>query len=112
MAKKKSETTEAATAVSVETENPQTVQEEVVETQHEIIEVVESEVSVEPAKPEKRTETEIPDEVKNILKVFADIPELYVNPKTGGTFDARTKPSIVGNAILYKNPFYRLKNKE
>jgi hypothetical protein len=49
---------------------------------------------------------EIPDGVKAVLKVFAREPQLYVNPKTNGAFTADTQPSLVGEAILYKNPFY------
>jgi hypothetical protein len=60
---------------------------------------------VKPAKPEKAC-TEIPDGVKDILKVYNNVPELYVNFKTGGVFDADSKLSTVGDAILFKNPFY------
>lgn len=51
---------------------------------------------------------DIPENVLHVLKAFCNYPELYVN-KCGGAFMADTKPSIRGNAILYKNPFYKSK---
>lgn len=64
--------------------------------------------------PSKDSETQtieeqsIPANIQRILKIFKNMPELYVKP-TGGVFTPDTKPSIRGNAILYKNPFYNSK---
>lgn len=52
---------------------------------------------------------EIPDNVKGILKAFNNQPELYVSA-TGRVFSPGAKPSLRGNAILYKNPFYNSKS--
>lgn len=105
MAKKKIDRAEVVDTTPVAKENSSTAQ-DTVETLQETSDVVESQESVEQVKPTPNADTEIPDGVKNILKVFANTPEMYVNPKTGGTFDVDTKPSMVGEAILYKNPFY------
>ncbi len=51
---------------------------------------------------------EIPDNVKGILKSFNNYPELYVSAM-GRVFSTDAKPSLRGNAILYKNPFYNSK---
>ena len=48
---------------------------------------------------------EIPDEVKKILQQYKNEKELYVD-RSGGVFVKGTKPALVKNAILYKNPFY------
>ena len=53
----------------------------------------------------KAVSEELPEYAKKALKVFKNMPELYVSP-TGGVFTPDTKPSVYGNAILYKNPFY------
>lgn len=54
-------------------------------------------------------EEALSEHVVRVLKVFKTMPELYVTP-TGGAFAPDTKPSIVGKAILYKNPFYNSKS--
>lgn len=48
----------------------------------------------------------IPEDVKAVLKCFPDEEELYVS-KFGGTFPKNSEPFVRGNAILYKNPFYK-----
>lgn len=53
-------------------------------------------------------ETELPDHVKNVLKIFSNLPEAYVD-SIGGVYTADSKPSSVNKAILYKNPFYHPK---
>ena len=53
--------------------------------------------------------TDIPDNVLRILKLFRNMSELYVS-KSGSVFTPDTKPSLRGNAILYKNPFYNSKS--
>lgn len=49
---------------------------------------------------------ELPDNIQRILKLYRNMPELYVD-KFGGVFTVDTKPSIRGHAVLYKNPFYK-----
>lgn len=49
---------------------------------------------------------DIPEDVKAVLKCFPDEEELYVS-KFGGTFPKNSEPFVRGNAILYKNPFYK-----
>lgn len=53
-------------------------------------------------------ETELPDHVKNVLRIFSNLPEAYVD-SIGGVYSADSKPSSVNKAILYKNPFYHPK---
>lgn len=48
----------------------------------------------------------IPEDVKVVLKCFPNEEELYVS-KFGGTFPKDSEPFVRGNAILYKNPFYK-----
>ncbi len=45
------------------------------------------------------------DDIKRVLKSFPTYEYLYVN-KQGGVFAPDTKPTLVGGAILYKNPFF------
>lgn len=49
---------------------------------------------------------DIPEDVKSVLKCFPDEEELYVS-KFGGAFPKDSEPFVRGNAILYKNPFYK-----
>lgn len=49
---------------------------------------------------------DIPEDVKSILKCFPNEEELYVS-KFGGVFPKDSEPLARGNAILYKNPFYK-----
>lgn len=54
----------------------------------------------------KAQSEDIPDDVKAVLKCFPNEEELYVS-KFGGTFPKDSEPFVRGNAILYKNPFYK-----
>lgn len=56
--------------------------------------------------PETETAQELPDNIQRILKLYHNMSELYID-KFGGVFTPDTKPSIRGNAALYKNPFYK-----
>lgn len=47
----------------------------------------------------------IPDNVKDILRIFSKYPELLVTTK-GGAFVPGTKLPLNEEAILYKNPYY------
>lgn len=49
---------------------------------------------------------ELPDHAKAAFRLYPDVEALYIDTK-GGLFPADAKPSIVGSAILYKNPNYK-----
>ena len=49
---------------------------------------------------------DIPAYVEKVLKCHPDQEELYVDPK-GGAYTKGTQPNLRGDAILYKNPFYK-----
>lgn len=124
MAKKKAEVPAAETAVVESPENVETVVETTQETteeaveqpkdenSEEVTEVKEEEEPVAKATKQKKAavaEPEIPANVQRILKAFNNMPELYVS-NTGRVFSPGAKPSLRGNAILYKNPFYNSKS--
>jgi leucyl aminopeptidase (aminopeptidase T) len=131
MAKKKAEAPAVETAVVESPENVETVVETTQETTDEVVEQPQTENSEEvtEAKAEEVTEAkaeepvakapkqkkaataepEIPANVQRILKAFNNMPELYVS-STGRVFTPGAKPSLRGNAILYKNPFYNSKS--
>ena len=123
MAKKKAEVPAAETAVVESPENVETVVETTQETTEEAVEQpkdenseevteVKEEESVAKATKQKKAavaEPEIPANVQRILKAFNNMPELYVS-NTGRVFSPGAKPSLRGNAILYKNPFYNSKS--
>lgn len=123
MAKKKAEVPAAETAVVESPENVETVVETTQETteeaveqpkdenSEEVTEVKEEESVAKATKPKKAAvaEPEILANVQRILKAFNNMPELYVS-NTGRVFSPGAKPSLRGNAILYKNPFYNSKS--
>lgn len=123
MAKKKAEVPAAETAVVESPENVETVVETTQETTEEAVEQpkdenseevtdVKGEEPVAKATKQKKAavaEPEIPANVQRILKAFNNMPELYVS-NTGRVFTPGAKPSLRGNAILYKNPFYNSKS--
>ena len=49
---------------------------------------------------------ELPDYAKRVLALYPDKPMLYVS-KSGGVFEPNTSANMRGNAVLYKNPFYK-----
>ena len=72
---------------------------------------VEKKTRASKKKSESETETaaqseDIPEDVKAVLKCYPEEAELYVS-KYGGTFPKDSEPFVRGNAILYKNPFYK-----
>lgn len=127
MAKKKAEVPAVETAVVESPENVPTAVETTQETTEEVVEQPQPENSEEmpeaqveqPAdqveKPKASAakkapvEKDIPANVQSILKAFYNMPELYVST-TGRVFSPSAKPSLRGNAILYKNPFYNSKS--
>lgn len=68
-------------------------------------EIVENKISEPAVKVKVTPEQEIPDNVKDILKIFSNYPELLVTPY-GGVFVLGCKLAAAKAAILYKNPFY------
>lgn len=119
MAKKKVEVPEVEAAVVESPESETTVVEQSNEKNEETEVQSKKENSEEPVaenaekaneeQPEVATKVEeIPANVQSILKAFNDQPELYVS-SNGRVFSPTAKPSLRGNAILYKNPFYNSK---
>lgn len=122
MAKKKAEVPAVESAVVETPENAAPVVENTNENETEkAVEQPEQENSEEAAKVEtkepqtKKSEKgatatkDIPANIQRILKVFKNLPELYVS-EAGRVFTPDAKPSLRGNAILYKNPFYNSKS--
>lgn len=72
--------------------------------------VIEKEETTPDVDVKDSAEEEIPFNVKRILKLFNNYPELYIN-NAGGVFTPSAKHSLRGNAILYKNPYYNYKSK-
>ncbi|GAB6119670.1 hypothetical protein [Dysgonomonas termitidis] len=56
-------------------------------------------------KAEENTE-EIPAHIEEVLKKNTKYESLYID-SYGGCFTGDTPANIRGNAILYKNPFYK-----
>lgn len=51
-------------------------------------------------------EAEMSEVVKRVLKVFRNKEKLYVNSK-GGVFSEGTRGALLGDAKLYKNPYFK-----
>ena len=69
-------------------------------------EAVETKV-VEETKPEPMAkEKDIPKDMLKILAIFPEMEFLYVG-KSGGIWRNGTPKSIRGNAVLYKNPYFK-----
>lgn len=89
-----------------ETVEQETVDEVVNEQETELKEPVE-ETDVEHT--EELVEETLPEPsefVLKFLKMYDNHPELYIDSK-GGVYSESTQPQQVGNAILYKNPYYK-----
>ena len=118
MARKKEEiptidaevTEEVTTNIEIEKESVDTNSEEDTTTSVEIENSNNEEDTTTSVEIENSNNDEIPFNVKRILKLFKNYPELYVS-NTGGVFTSDTKHSLRGNAILYKNPYYNYKSK-
>lgn len=61
---------------------------------------------VETPKPKKIGTAEIPAYATTILKAFHSYPELYID-SLGGTFTPDSPERLRGEAVLYKNPYYK-----
>lgn len=90
MARKKS-TEEVAVEAQ---EMPQT--EEATQTS----ENTEEEVAVE------ASATELPEQAKKLLSAYSNYAALYIDSK-GGVYTENTQHNLVGDAILYRNPYYK-----
>lgn len=82
--------------------NFQEAKEDVVE--NNVPEVKESDAKNSEKAPVSK-EKKIPEAAKRILKVFSNHEKLYVSAD-GRVYTADSKPAVVGNAILYKNPYF------
>lgn len=49
--------------------------------------------------------SDIPDSVVGLLKIYKNLPGLYVD-KSGGVFLTDTAEQVRQEAIFYKNPYY------
>jgi hypothetical protein len=58
------------------------------------------------AQPETPLAGSYPPSVEAILKSFPTYESLYIDSH-GGIYTPATAPAIRGNAILYKNPYYK-----
>ena len=102
MAKKKTtevieSSAETEVVAPVETPAPAEVENPTPETEEQAPEVI-TEQSVK--------EDMIPEYAKRVLRMYPNVKEMYIS-RNGGAFPAETKQSLVGNAILYQNPFYK-----
>lgn len=52
------------------------------------------------------TEDEVPDYARRIMKLYPEMPEMYIN-RFDGVFTVNSKPSERGDAILFKNIYYK-----
>lgn len=98
-------TGENAEANASEGENTDTQSENTPETPAEVKKPRASKKTSEGKTTTAQSE-DIPEDVKAILKCFPNEEELYVS-KYGGTFPKGSEPFVRGNAILYRNPFYK-----
>lgn len=79
--------------------------EEGVVTNEQSVETEETPVQVE-EKKHKEAEIEIPAFAEKLMRNFSNLEELYITSK-GGVFTKDTPESLVGDAKLYKNPYYK-----
>ena len=73
-------------------------------------EVVENAVPTTEAQPtdekvDKQAVIDVPEHLMDTMEVFCNMEYLYVNDK-GSIFAEGTPESLMGNATLYKNPFF------
>ncbi len=55
---------------------------------------------------EDKVEVEIPETVKQILKLYPNMKELYIDTK-GGVYTKSAPAQIVKGLTLYKNPYFK-----
>lgn len=66
----------------------------------QISENTEEEVAVE------ASATELPEQVKKLLSAYSNYAALYIDSKSG-VYTENTQHNLVGDAILYRNPYYK-----
>lgn len=74
--------------------------EEILDTKDAELELNEGEAS------EEQTKEELPKHILKIMEIFYYMDELYIS-KHGGVFPPNTKESLVKEAKLYKNPYFK-----
>lgn len=50
--------------------------------------------------------TELSEQVKKLLSAYSNYAALYIDSK-GGVYTEDTQHNLVGDAILYRNPYYK-----
>lgn len=63
-------------------------------------------VNEEDAKVPQVDISELSDQIKKLLRCYSNYAALYVDLK-GGVYPADAQPNLVGDAILYQNPYYK-----
>lgn len=88
-------------------ETPVLPQDSVVEGQSvEAPAVVDEEASAPAAETVKQVTVEPSEQIKKLLRCYFNYAVLYVDSK-GGVYPEGTQPNLVGDAILYQNPYYK-----
>lgn len=81
---------------------------EVIENQtEEILDTKDAELELnKEGSSEEQTKEELPKHILKIMEIFHYMDELYIS-KHGGVFPSNTKESLVKEAKLYKNPYFK-----
>lgn len=61
---------------------------------------------VTPVEQVNRDVVEPSEQIKKLLRCYSNYAALYVDTK-GGVYPEGTQPNLVGDAILYQNPYYK-----
>lgn len=84
-------------------------------TEETVVEAQEMQQAEETAQTSENTEketvveapvTELPEQVKKMLSTYPNYAALYIDSK-GGVYTENTQHNLVGDAILYRNPYYK-----
>lgn len=84
-------------------------------TEEAVVEAQEMQQTEEAAQTLENTEkeaaveapvTELPEQVKKLLGTYPNYAALYIDSK-GGIYTEDTQHNLVGDAILYRNPYYK-----
>lgn len=67
---------------------------------------VDEEVPTAPVEEAEQEATEPSERIKKLLRCYFNYAALYVDSK-GGVYPEGTQPNLVGDAILYQNPYYK-----
>lgn len=67
---------------------------------------VDVEVPIASVEEVKQEVTEPSEQIKKLLRCYSNYAALYVDSK-GGVYPEGTQPNLVGDAILYQNPYYK-----